>query len=439
MTMDRQQEITLLDAFRKSSGVCTDSRKLFPGCMFFALKGENFDGNLFAAKALEGGAACAVVSSGSGILPGTEGYIVVDDTLEALQALARRHRSSFRIPVIALTGTNGKTTTKELLCSVLSARYNVTATEGNLNNHIGVPLTLLRIDANTEIAVIEMGANHPGEIALLASIALPDYGLITNVGKAHLEGFGSFDGVKAAKGELYDYLQRTADTAFCNSDDDIIQSMVSGRPDLKTVRYGVRSAGVEILPSSTEFPFLRLMLPDGTEVSTHLIGDYNASNVMAAICVGRHFGIPEADAASAISRYVPVNMRSQLKRTGQNLLILDTYNANPTSMKASLDNFFRSGFEHKAVILGDMLELGQDSEYEHSAVLEHLEDADVELKIMVGPRFSSVGNGKENRNTFFFKDVEEAGKWLEETPLKGFTVLLKGSNGIRLPQLEKLL
>lgn len=437
--MDRQMEITLLDAFRKSSGVCTDSRKLFPGCMFFALKGENFDGNLFAAGALEGGAACAVVSSGSGILPGTEGYIVVDDTLEALQALARRHRSSFRIPVIALTGTNGKTTTKELLCSVLSVRYKVTATEGNLNNHIGVPLTLLKIDGNTEIAVIEMGASHPGEIALLTSIALPDYGLVTNVGKAHLEGFGSFEGVKAAKGEMYDYLQRTADIAFCNSDDDIIQSMVAERPDLKTVPYGVRSAGVEILPSGTESPFLRLSLPDGTEMSTHLIGDYNASNVMAAVCVGHYFGIPESDAAAAIGRYVPVNMRSQLKDTGRNLLILDTYNANPTSMKASLDNFCRAGFEHKAVILGDMLELGQDSDCEHSAVLEHLKDTDVELRIMVGPCFSRVGCAGEGNGSFFFKDVQDAGKWLENNPLKGFTVLLKGSNGIHLPQLEKLL
>lgn len=437
--MDRKTEERLLEAFRSSSGVCTDSRRLFPDCMFFALKGENFDGNRFAPEALAEGAKVAVVSSDSGTEPGAEGYIVVDDTLEALQCLARRHRSAFRIPVIALTGTNGKTTTKELLCAVLSAKYRVTATEGNLNNHIGVPLTLLRINGDTEIAVVEMGANHPGEIASLMSIALPDYGLITNVGKAHLEGFGSFEGVKAAKGEMYDCLQRTADVAFVNSDDGILMGMVSSRPELKTVLYGVRSAGVEILPSGEDSPFLRMSFGSGIPVSTHLVGAYNAANVMAALCVGKYFGVPESEAVEAVGRYVPKNMRSQLKRTERNLLILDTYNANPTSMMVSLENFSCSEFGNKAVILGDMLELGNDSETEHRKVLEYLYGTDTRLNILVGKEFLRAAEGNGHPGTLFFRDVQEAGKWLQENHLKGYAILVKGSNGIRLPVLEEYL
>lgn len=441
--MDRTTENRLYDAFTSSTGVSTDSRRIEEGVLFFALRGDNFDGNRFAQAALDAGASAAVVAADSGFNDGGQ-YIVVDDTLEALQALARRHRSRFRIPVIGLTGTNGKTTTKELMCAVLSARYRVTATAGNLNNHIGVPLTLLRITEETEIAVVEMGANHPGEIASLASIALPDYGLITNVGKAHLEGFGSFAGVKRAKGELYDYLQRTGDTAFLNMDDPDLRGMVSGRPDLKTVPYGVETAGARILPVTSAEPYLRLELPEGITVSTHLIGSYNAPNVMAALCAGRYFEVPLEDAAAAVEAYVPSNLRSQLERTARNLLVLDTYNANPSSMRASLGNFALSQFPRKVMILGEMLELGQDSVQEHCRVMETAAAMkDCEKVLFVGDEFGKAAAAApdiaEDGRFIFCKDVEEARRILVDAPVCGCSVLLKGSNAVHLPLLKDIL
>ena len=445
MNMDRKLENRLYDAFASSTGVSTDSRRIESGVMFFALRGDKFDGNRFAQAALDKGASYAVVSRDSGFADGGK-YIVVDDTLEALQALARMHRSRFRIPVIGLTGTNGKTTTKELLCSVLSARYRVTATQGNLNNHIGVPLTLLRITEQTEMAVVEMGANHPGEIAALASIALPDYGLITNVGKAHIEGFGSFEGVRRAKGELYDYLQRTADTAFLNVDDDNLCAMASQRPDLRIVRYGVESAGVEILPVTVDEPYLRLDVPDGDgmlRVSTRLIGSYNAPNVMAALCGGQYFGIALKDAVAAVEAYVPSNLRSQLERTGRNLLVLDTYNANPSSMKASLDNFAASRFPHKMVILGQMLELGPDSTDEHRKVMEKVAAMkDCERAVFVGEEFEkalAVFPVAGDVRFIFCHDVAAAREALGKEPAGGMSILMKGSNAVGLPSLRDLL
>lgn len=445
MNMDRKLENRLYDAFASSTGVSTDSRRIERGVMFFALRGDKFDGNLFAQAALDKGASYAVVSRDSGFADGGK-FIVVDDTLEALQALARMHRSRFRIPVIGLTGTNGKTTTKELLCSVLSSRYSVTATSGNLNNHIGVPLTLLRITDQTEMAVVEMGANHPGEIAALASIALPDYGLVTNVGKAHIEGFGSFEGVKKTKGELYDYLQRTADTAFLNVDDDNLCGMASQRPDLRIVRYGVESAGVEILPVTVDEPYLRLDVPDGDgmlRVSTRLIGSYNAPNVMAALCVGQYFGVALKDAAAAVEAYVPANLRSQLERTGRNLLVLDTYNANPSSMKASLDNFSASRFPHKMVILGQMLELGPDSTEEHRKVMEKVAAMkDCERAVFVGEEFEkalAVFPVAGDVRFIFCHDVAAAREALGKEPAGGMSILMKGSNAVGLPSLRDLL
>lgn len=445
MNMDRKLENRLYDAFASSTGVSTDSRRIERGVMFFALRGDKFDGNRFAQAALDKGASYAVVSRDSGFADDGK-YIVVDDTLEALQALARMHRSRFRIPVIGLTGTNGKTTTKELLCSVLSSRYSVTATSGNLNNHIGVPLTLLRITDQTEMAVVEMGANHPGEIAALASIALPDYGLVTNVGKAHIEGFGSFEGVKKTKGELYDYLQRTADTAFLNVDDDNLCGMASQRPDLRIVRYGVESAGVEILPVTVDEPYLRLDVPDGDgmlRVSTRLIGSYNAPNVMAALCVGQYFGIALKDAVAAVEAYVPANLRSQLERTGRNLLVLDTYNANPSSMKASLDNFSASRFPHKMVILGQMLELGPDSTEEHRKVMEKVAAMkDCERAVFVGEEFEkalAVFPVAEDVRFRFCHDVAAAREALGKEPAVGMSILMKGSNAVGLPSLRDLL
>ena len=439
--MDRILENRLYEAFVSSTGVSTDSRRIEPGAMFFALRGDNFDGNRFAAAALESGAAWAVVAKDSGLPDGGQ-YIAVDDTLEALQVLARMHRSRFRIPVIGLTGTNGKTTTKELVCAVLFSRYSVTATAGNLNNHIGVPLTLLRITDRTEIAVIEMGANHPGEIAALASIALPDYGLITNVGKAHLEGFGSYEGVKRAKGELYDYLQRTGDTVFVNADDPVLCAMAAARPDLKVVRYGAEAAGAEILPMTPEEPYLRMKLSSGETVRTHLVGSYNAPNVMAAICVGQYFGVPFEDAAAAVEAYSPSNLRSQLEKTDRNLLVLDTYNANPSSMKVSLSNFAASRFPRKVVILGDMLELGADSAAEHEKVMEAVSAMDCERAFFVGREFARAAQGcpaASDSRFSFYESADLLHRTLEETPLSGCTVLLKGSNAVGLPGLKDVL
>lgn len=439
--MDRILENRLYEAFVSSTGVSTDSRRIEPGAMFFALRGDNFDGNRFAAAALDSGAAWAVVAKDSGLPDGGQ-YIAVDDTLEALQVLARMHRSRFRIPVIGLTGTNGKTTTKELVCAVLSSRYSVTATAGNLNNHIGVPLTLLRITDRTEIAVIEMGANHPGEIAALASIALPDYGLITNVGKAHLEGFGSYEGVKRAKGELYDYLQRTGDTVFVNADDPVLCAMAAARPDLKVVRYGAEAAGAEILPMTPEEPYLRMKLSSGETVRTHLVGSYNAPNVMAAICVGQYFGVPFEDAAAAVEAYSPSNLRSQLEKTDRNLLVLDTYNANPSSMKVSLSNFAASRFPRKVVILGDMLELGADSAAEHEKVMEAVSAMDCERAFFVGREFARAAQGcpaASDSRFSFYESADLLHRTLEETPLSGCTVLLKGSNSVGLPGLKDVL
>ncbi|HIZ85753.1 MAG TPA: UDP-N-acetylmuramoyl-tripeptide--D-alanyl-D-alanine ligase [Candidatus Coprenecus stercoravium] len=440
--MERNLENRLYEAFVSSCGVSTDSRRIEKGQMFFALKGDNFDGNRFAAAALEAGAAVAVVSADSGLADGDR-IIVVEDTLEALQVLARMHRSRFRIPVIGLTGTNGKTTTKELICAVLSAKYKVTATEGNLNNHIGVPLTLLRITGSTEIAVIEMGANHPGEIAALAGIALPDYGLVTNVGKAHLEGFGSFEGVKRTKGELYDYLQRTGDTVFLNADDHDLCAMAAQRPDLRIVRYGVEASGAEIMPVTESLPYLRLALADGFEVDTHLIGGYNAPNVMAALCVGQYFGVPTEAAAAAVRSYVPSNLRSQLDRTDRNLLVLDTYNANPSSMKASLCNFAASNFPHKVLILGQMLELGEDSVEEHRKVISRVAGmSGCERAVFVGGEFEKAADGFQEASDSRFEfcsDVDQARRLLENSPLSGCTVLLKGSNAVRLPLLKDVL
>ncbi len=450
--MDFDSLDLLYNLFQKCSGVTTDSRKIEEGAMFVALKGENFDGNAFAQSALEKGAAVVVVNKESDFAKefsaqglSSEKVFLVDDTLEALQALARYHRSHFNIPVIALTGTNGKTTTKELLSAVLSKKYNVTFTQGNLNNHIGVPLTLLRISDQTEVAVIEMGANHPGEIALLMSIALPNYGLVTNVGKAHLEGFGSFDGVMAAKGEMYDYLQRTADKVFFNCDDEYISGMVASRPDLIAYRYGVRYNTAEIEAVSEDKPFLGMSFSmQGEQVSlcSKLVGGYNANNVLAAVTVGRFFDVPLSDCAAAIEEYTPSNHRSQLENTGKNFLILDTYNANPSSMRISLSNFDQSKFSHKCIILGDMLELGADSAQEHKILLEQLSQVEFERAFLVGNEFCAVSEeflSASGEKMMFFKNVNELKEYFVQNPLQGRSVLMKGSNGIKLPLLREVL
>ena len=440
--------ISIYNKFKQCGVVTTDSRTLRGGEMFFALKGENFDGNEYALKALETGAAYAVVNkdSSAGAIDDPR-LIKVEDTLKILQELARWHRSMTIVDgkpltVIALTGTNGKTTTKELIREVLSVKYRVTATEGNLNNSIGVPLTLLKINSETQLAVVEMGASHPGDIKELVDIALPNYGLITNVGKAHLLGFGSFDGVKATKGELYDYLRRTADRAFINVDNPHLCQMASERNmQHDTERsyslllpYGLDYQGAEVLASDAEHPFLRIRL-DGTVIETNLVGSYNADNVMAAIAVGKQFGVSFEEAVSAISAYVPANKRSQMTKTERNTLIVDAYNANPTSMAAALENFSNVSAEQKVALLGDMLELGSESLSEHVTAIRSACSRGLSMICFVGKEFQAASAEVPAEmlvNARFFATSDELATFLGENPLSGAVVLIKGSRGTRM-------
>ena len=440
--------------------VTTDSRTLKGGEMFFALKGENFDGNEYALKALQAGAAYAVVNVSSevgrscveGSLPAdvTGRLILVEDTLKTLQDLARWHRSMTFVDgrpltVIALTGTNGKTTTKELIRAVLSVKYNVTATEGNLNNSIGVPLTLLKIDRQTQIAVVEMGASHPGDIKELVDIALPNYGLITNVGKAHLLGFGSFDGVMATKGELYDYLRRTSDKVFLNTDNPHLCRMAAERnlqsdperPYSLVIPYGVEYGGWTVLPSDADHPYLRISHPEHGDVNTNLVGSYNADNVMAAIAVGTYFGVSHEDAVKAVETYVPSNNRSQMTRTGSNILIVDAYNANPSSMEVALDNLSSVVSERKVVMLGDMLELGEDSQMLHKEVADRLLSMGLSLVCLVGKEFASACAGLDE--VLCFETSDALAQWLKDNPVTGATVLIKGSRGTRMEKVIPML
>ena len=447
---DEMEIISIYNKFKECGSVTTDSRTLKGGEMFFALKGENFDGNEYAMKALEAGAAYAVVNRDSSVAATDDPRLIkVDDTLKTLQELARWHRSMTIVngkplTVIALTGTNGKTTTKELIRAVLSARYNVTATEGNLNNSIGVPLTLLKINKETQLAVVEMGASHPGDIKELVDIALPDYGLITNVGKAHLLGFGSFEGVMNTKGELYDYLRRTSDKVFINVDNPHLCRMASERnlqsdperPYSLLIPYGVEYQGATVLESSAEHPFLRIRIDDSM-ISTNLVGAYNADNVMAALAVGQYFGVPFEDAVNAVSSYVPSNNRSQMTRTEHNTLIVDAYNANPTSMAAALENFSNVSADNRIAMLGDMLELGEDSAAEHKAVIESALSRGFSKVFFVGNEFSAVSLASDE--AVFFQTSDELAEYLKSNPVQGATVLIKGSRGTRMEKVIPVL
>ena len=379
--------------------------------------------------------------------------VKVEDTLKTLQELARWHRSMVfvdgkHLPVVALTGTNGKTTTKELVRAVLSSKYHVTATEGNLNNSIGVPLTLLKVNASTQIAVVEMGASHPGDIKELVDIALPNYGLVTNVGKAHLLGFGSFEGVKATKGELYDYLRRTSDKVFLNVDNPHLCQMASERnlqsdperPYSLVLPYGLSLMGAEVLPSDAEHPFLRIKLQDRI-VNTNLVGSYNADNVMAAIAVGQHFGVSLEDAITAVEAYVPSNNRSQMTRTEKNTLIVDAYNANPTSMEAALNNFASVVAECKVAMLGDMLELGDESVAEHVQVVRKAISASLDSVMFVGGEFAKAvaSEGVASESIRCFDTSQNLADWLAENPITGAAVLIKGSRGTRMEKVITVL
>ena len=419
--------------------------------MFFALKGENFDGNEYALKALEAGAAYAVVNASSEVAKSDDPRLIkVEDTLRTLQELARWHRSMTFVdgrplPVLALTGTNGKTTTKELIREVLSVKYRVAATEGNLNNSIGVPLTLLKMAPDTQIAVVEMGASHPGDIKELVDIALPNFGLVTNVGKAHLLGFGSFEGVMATKGELYDYLRRTSDKVFINVDNPYLCRMASERnlqsdperPYSLLLPYGLEYQGASVLPADADHPYLRISLASGVVINTNLVGAYNADNVMAALAVGAHFGVSIEEAVKAIEAYVPSNNRSQLTKTEKNTLIVDAYNANPSSMTVALNNLAAVVADRKVALLGDMLELGSDSSALHSEIAQLAFDSGVSLVCFVGAEFGKVWDALQDKcGSLWFATSDELAQWLAENPVEGASVLIKGSRGTRM---EKVL
>jgi UDP-N-acetylmuramoyl-tripeptide--D-alanyl-D-alanine ligase len=418
------------DLFRSGHPVVTDSRKVTAGAIFFALRGENFDGNTYAAAAVEAGAAAAVVDDPKAAVD--ERFIVVPDTLKALQALARHYRRELAIPVLAITGSNGKTTTKELISRVLSRRFRVSATRGNLNNHIGVPLTLLAIPPDAEFAVVEMGANHRGEIASYCAVAEPDYGLITNIGKAHLEGFGGEAGIRAGKGELFDWLNDTGGSAFFLADSQPLNEMVAERAELKAYDY---SADVlEVLPAENGLLTLR---GGGRTIRTGLAGDYNRFNVAAALAVGEFFEVAPEAAIEAIESYVPDNNRSQRVVTARNILYLDAYNANPSSMMAALANFqdTHEPDYKKALILGDMLELGEYAEAEHCKILEQVKSLGFSELYLVGEQFSALG-GQSYKT---FPTVEKLAETLSAHPLSGRVILIKGSRGIGLEKITELL
>ena len=423
----------LYDLFLASKGVNTDTRTLRPGQIFFALKGENFDGNAYAAKALESGAAYAVVNDTAG---GDDPRLLrFPDTLRTLKELAACHRQHLDIPVIGLTGTNGKTTTKELIREVLAVHFEVAATRGNLNNDIGVPMTVLSIGKEAEIAVVEMGANHPDDISALTWVSRPTYGLITNVGKAHLLGFGSFEGVKKAKGQLYDWLSAHDGQAFVNVDDANLFEMAVARP-MSIIPYGVEGEDAVILPTSAENPFLRLEIA-GKVLETKLVGSYNAANVMAALAVGRQFGVTLEEGMAAVAAYTPSNNRSQMTRTERNVVIEDAYNANPSSMAAALDNFAMLQDSCKVALLGDMRELGEDSVKEHVKVVKKLDDCGLTHACLVGDEFRKALDEAGTRPYVkWFATSDELVAALSEMPLSGATVLVKGSHSM---QMEKVM
>ncbi len=412
--------------------VTTDTRNCPEGSMFFALKGERFNGNEFAAQALEAGCAYAVVDEPVYNLG--DRYILVDDVLKTLQDLAHYHRMQLRIPVVGITGTNGKTTTKELISTVLSAQYNTLYTLGNFNNHIGVPLTLLRLTAEHEVAVIEMGANHPGEIDELVHIVAPDYGIITNVGSAHLEGFGSFEGVVKTKTELYRYMGKHDGTVFISSEDVLLQSHAT---ELKKILYGVSEQANfrgKLNDKSLFVSFSFTINGNSYPVNTQLIGGYNFYNLMAAVAVGSTLGVAPEQIVSALEAYTPTNNRSQFQDTGKNKLIIDAYNANPSSMKVAIENLKQIDAPFKAVILGDMRELGLASAEEHRKVVALLNEAGFDKVLLCGEEF-------ENTESQFacYPSIESLKAALIESPISGFTILIKGSRGMKLEQILEML
>lgn len=424
----------LYSIFKQHSQVTTDSRECPEGSLFFALKGASFNGNAFAKKALEQGCAYAVVDEAEYYEPADGRFLLVDDCLTALQQLARYHRRQLGTTIIGVTGTNGKTTTKELIAAVLGEKYNVLYTQGNFNNHIGVPKTLLRLTKEHEVAVVEMGANHPGEIRTLVNIVEPDYGIITNVGKAHLAGFGSFEGVIRTKGELYDYLREHGGVVFIDAGNPYLAGISQG---LKLIKYGAGEAdGLSACGETAGCdPYLNFRWRSGEgiwhDVATHMIGSYNIFNMLAAACVGLTFKVSEEQICHALSHYVPTNNRSELEVTAHNKLIIDAYNANPTSMNAALANFKEMKMSGKMAVLGDMKELGAVSKEEHQKVADMLRDSDISPVWLVGSEFEQTDCPFRK-----FKDVDEVIEEIHRQRPEGHCILIKGSNSTKLYKLK---
>jgi UDP-N-acetylmuramoyl-tripeptide--D-alanyl-D-alanine ligase len=414
--------------YQQFPSIQTDSRKLKKDDIFFALKGPNFNGNQFVKQALDLGAAYVVADEPQGLKD--ERIILVEDVLTTLQQLAKFHRDQFHIPFIAITGSNGKTTTKELLHEVLSSSFKTYTTKGNLNNHIGIPLTILKIKSDAEIAVVEMGANHLNEIAGYCQYAQPTHGLITNIGKAHLEGFGGAENVKRGKGELFKYLSEHDGTAFVNTDDPAVFDL--SKKVKNVIYYGSKSSHSNGKIVNND-PFIEVEINDDepVKINTHLVGDYNLPNVLAAICVGKYFNVEEQKIKAAIENYSPSNSRSQLIKRESNFIILDAYNANPGSMKAAIENFAHMKAEKKILLLGSMLELGEDSPKEHADIISLIGQYKWTAVALVGKNFAEV-----DHNYLHFENSTEAGDWLKNQNVSGSYLLIKGSRGI---QMEKVL
>ena len=424
--------IDLYDLFIHNPQITTDSRNCPKGSIFFALKGDKFDGNQYAGKALASGCVYAVIDNPDYYIG--ERTILVDNVLKTLQQLAHHHRKVLGLPIIGITGTNGKTTTKELLAAVLSTKFNLLYTEGNFNNHIGVPLTLLRLTHDHEMAVIEMGASHPGDIKELVDIVHPNYGIITNVGRAHLEGFGSFEGVIRTKGELYDYIRRSKGKIFIKKENEYLQSIAKG---IEQITYGNGDDAFASGQVVSCDPFLVFNWKQQGKlhtVETHMIGSYNLDNVLAAVAVGRFFKIPAGRISRAIAAYEPTNNRSQFKKTENNELIIDAYNANPSSMKVALDNFITMPVQPKAIILGDMRELGPTSDELHAEVVEQIKKGQFDKVFLCGEHFSKVG-----KEFSPFATTEAMTEELRRQPLKGYHILIKGSHSMGLEKLADIL
>ncbi|WP_046758469.1 UDP-N-acetylmuramoyl-tripeptide--D-alanyl-D-alanine ligase [Kordia jejudonensis] len=415
--------------FKKHPVICTDSRNITPNCIFFALKGENFNGNIYAEEALKKGASYAIIDEAAH--QSSDNMILVENVLETLQKLANYHRHQLNIPIISLTGSNGKTTTKELINVVLAKKFQTTATKGNLNNHIGVPLTLLSMNSETEIGIVEMGANHQKEIAFLSSIAEPDYGYITNFGKAHLEGFGGVEGVIKGKSELYDYLKANDKFIFVNNDDP---KQVERTQDANQYTFGSTDTSTITIQFIEANPMVHVQVKD-TKIRSQLIGAYNFSNIAVAIAIGTYFKVDLSDIKDAIESYIPSNNRSQIILKESNKIILDAYNANPTSMKAALDNFSNLTDTSKIAFLGDMFELGPTATEEHQHINDYAASLQIDTIYLIGEHFNSTED--KHNNIHIYKSFESLKQNFPK--VKNSTLLIKGSRGMALERILELL